>query len=441
VTRTAHRMSEHRRTTLAASARRLSVAVLGALLGACAFLKLHDEVSELENVVVLTGTIVSRTSATTTSIVVAAVRDGDGRKVVVDRQVLARPGPFGFILPHGRYDLVAFEAGDGRAGRPARWGRREVDADVSSQTRVIDDQDIELSAATPVPPDLADGLSGAAMATKRFRPDLGAIADLEQPIFSASWGEKGLWEPMTFIRNARGGVFFLEKYDAAKTPVLFVHGAGGSPQDWRRFFDHLDRSRFQPWFYYYPSGIPLNGSAYWLNRIVDALHERYGFERLAVTAHSMGGLVASRFIALNSNVDKHDYVKLLVTLSTPWAGVASAQVGIDYAPAVIPSWVDVAPASKFLATLHGDPLPPGVAFYLFFSHRGGGRAMSPGSDGVVTLASQLDDWAQRQAKGVFGFDADHDGILSDPQVLARYNALLESLHAGAARGEPPRPPR
>jgi len=47
-------------------------------------------------------------------------------------------------------------------------------------------------------------------------------------------------------------LFFKEKYDPGKIPVLFVHGAVGTPLGWENIVGHMDLDRFQPWFYYYP---------------------------------------------------------------------------------------------------------------------------------------------------------------------------------------------
>src|SRR5262249_25329644 len=84
---------------------------------------------------------------------------------------------------------------------------------------------------------------------------LDTVSDLDAPAFGADFGQQGLWQPMRFLREAQVGVHLLQPYDPDKTPVLFVHGAGGTPQDWRYFIEHLDRERFQPWVYYYPSGL------------------------------------------------------------------------------------------------------------------------------------------------------------------------------------------
>src|SRR5262249_49597624 len=146
----------------------------------------------------------------------------------------------------------------------------------------------------------------------------------------------------------RARLYLLEPYDAARTPVLFVHGAGGTPRDWRYFIEHLDRARYQAWVYAYPSGLPLELSAAWLNDSVMALHVRHGMPRVIVVAHSMGGLVARRFVVLNAHAPGQDYITTLVTVSTPWNGVASAGFGVAYSPLVVPSWNDLAPDSDFL---------------------------------------------------------------------------------------------
>jgi len=56
------------------------------------------------------------------------------------------------------------------------------------------------------------------------------------------------------------------------------------------------------------------------------------------------------------------------------------------------------------------------------------RRSRAANDGVVTVASQLDPRAQRQARLMMGFDAQHRAVLDDPAVA---DALQRSL-AGVA---------
>lgn len=66
-----------------------------------------------------------------------------------------------------------------------------------------------------------------------------------------------------------------------------------------------------------------------------------------VVAHSMGGLVARRFILKNINDHRQDYIRLFISISTPWGGHRMAEKGIDQAPSAIPSWHDMVPNSPF----------------------------------------------------------------------------------------------
>ena len=60
---------------------------------------------------------------------------------------------------------------------------------------------------------------------------LGDIANLSEARFSSAHGEEGLWKPSDFPISSGIGIYFLEEYDPNRIPVLFVYGAGGSPQD------------------------------------------------------------------------------------------------------------------------------------------------------------------------------------------------------------------
>ena len=97
----------------------------------------------------------------------------------------------------------------------------------------------------------------------------------------------------------------------------------------------LDRNKYQPWFYVYPSGMRLDSAAMALNDGVKELHERYPFTRLHVVAHSMGGLVSRRFIEQNVLVEGNNYINTFITFSSPWDGHEAAAMGVKYAPEAV----------------------------------------------------------------------------------------------------------
>lgn len=218
------------------------------------------------------------------------------------------------------------------------------------------------------------------------------------------------------------GLHVYEPYDPARVPVLFIHGAGGAKDNWRRFIERLDRTRYQAWAYTYPSGLPIEQSAARLNEIVGQLHASYRFRRLVVVGHSMGGLVGRRFIALNGQ----DYVSELVTLATPWDGVAMARLGAALGDYALPSWQDLVPGSEFLQTVQGDKLPPTVRHHIFFGYRE--RDDELDSDGVITVRSQRHGAVATAATQVRGFRTDHSGILEDAEVLRRFAEVLAGFN-------------
>ncbi len=210
-----------------------------------------------------------------------------------------------------------------------------------------------------------------------------------------------------------------------KIPILCVHGSGGNPTDFRFLIEGLDRSRYQPWVYFYPTGMRLERQSELLYRIVATLQGRLGFRRLCVLAHSMGGLVARGFMAEAARQSSPLEFPAFITLSTPWRGHAGAEKGVAKSPAVVPAWRDMAPSSRFLKKIWETPLPKNTAYYLLFSYSGDFSLMiSRNNDGAVSLESELDPRAQTAARRVFGFNEDHGGILTSPAVAQVVHTIL-----------------
>ncbi|HEX9184357.1 MAG TPA: hypothetical protein VF876_13975, partial [Burkholderiales bacterium] len=110
----------------------------------------------------------------------------------------------------------------------------------------------------------------------------GEIAALADARFAESVAEDGLWRPFDFLFKGRPGIYFLEPFDARKVPVLFVHGINGTPANFRALIERLDRQRFQPWVYYYPSGGALDTIADHLTQTLRTLQVKYRFGSFVV---------------------------------------------------------------------------------------------------------------------------------------------------------------
>jgi pimeloyl-ACP methyl ester carboxylesterase len=229
------------------------------------------------------------------------------------------------------------------------------------------------------------------------------------------------------LEHTQGYFFGLEPLDEEKTQVLFVHGVTGTPRDWKFFVDGIDRSRFQPWFFFYPSGLPLDRTGAILALLIQrvAADPRFKFERLVVVAHSMGGLVARSALQRLSAPRTPAYLKMYVSLSTPYGGHDAARAATEHAWDVVPSWHDLAPGSVYLRALTTAPLPADLPFYLLFGYGNPGRLQyGPSSDGVVTMRSELDLAVHLQATRSYGFDASHTGILESATVRDLFNQLI-----------------
>jgi pimeloyl-ACP methyl ester carboxylesterase len=96
-----------------------------------------------------------------------------------------------------------------------------------------------------------------------------------------------------------------------------VHGIGGSPANFRTLIERLDRRRFQPWVYYYPSGASLAAVAGHLTQTMRKLELQYGFGSFLVVAHSMGGLVSRGFLQRCRAGGGKVAMPLFVSIATP----------------------------------------------------------------------------------------------------------------------------
>ena len=392
--------------------------------------RLEREAETGQNAVTIAGTL-EGTDGTT--VVVVLVRETAGRPSVASYQVRTSDGAFKFVITPGAYRLHAFEDADGdlvydEGERVAHYGGespRMIDAGPSD---LHDGLTLALSAENdPIALDI-DLSSPELQAELEFeRVRAGEVVSLDDPRFTRENGTMGLWEPSRFVREVGFGVYFLEDYDPARVPVLFVHGAGGFPGEFAYLVSELDRERFQPWVYFYPTAMRLDRTGEILESMVRELEARHGFRRMCVVAHSMGGLVSRAFVNRVVEADPaQTLVPVFVTLSTPWNGHRAAEWGAEFAPVTVPSWIDMTPDSDFQEALFETSWPALPEHHLLFSFRGGKGVITGGNDdGSVALASQLDERAQERATTVFGFDVDHVKILTKPRVAAKVRAALE----------------
>jgi pimeloyl-ACP methyl ester carboxylesterase len=363
-------------------------------------------------------------------VVVVALDAATGR--VADLYLIARPGPYSLTLPAGRYRIGAFED----VSRDLVYHPDSEPAALLGSTGdlvlVAGDRRRDLDMVIDPGAGVRLGFAVSASTTDRDvtrMPSLqiGTIASLDDPRFGNEYGSLGMWDPLRFMFDAGGGIYFLEPYDPDRIPILFVHGATGSPANWKYLAGRLDRTRYQPWFAYYPAAPHLERIGDQLVRALNSLQVKYRFDRLVLVAHSMGGLVARAAlndVMASSAKGRQVNVPLFVSISSPWNGHSGAALGAEYAPVVAPMWEDMSPGSAFLRALPETPLPPETAYELLFGYRSDSGRSSEANDGTVTLASMLSLPIEKQATHVMGYDETHVSILESAEVAERLNASL-----------------
>ena len=423
--------ARHRCTAIALAAL-IALVALG-LAGCTQFVRLANDIRETgDRLRVVGGELASDASGTCTDcpFVVMVLADSAGRSLHNFR-VFERPGRFQLAALNDSRALFAFHDLDRSftytPGEPAAW----LDLPARLAERSVDDLRLRLRATVDRQPPQAlpplYELRGTALTQIDVR--LAQVVPLADERFSPASADIGMWEPIGFMKSGRAGIFFLEPHDPARTPVLYVHGMGGSPRDFQALIDGLDRQRFQPWVLAYPSGLDLRASGDGLVGLLAELQLRLGFRRLHIVAHSVGGVLVRETLAECSRTRGCAWAGHFVSLSSPFGGVSVVGALVDFAAVVMPVWRNLAPQSEFLATLFDAPLPSPAHHHLVFGYRNAATLSRKSGDGVIALDSQLRAAAQQQATSLRGFDDDHASILTNPQVVRHVNRVLASEQA------------
>lgn len=394
-----------------------------------------------EDCYVVTGAL-SPGPGTGGPVVVAALTRSDGKPEVVGARTF-RPGDvrYDLLLPAAEYVLLAGADRDGdgfvdesETGLAAGGRGVVVGPKSTGDGFLVSGPAIDPAAVS------ASGPGGDVRFRIPVRPHKLVVPSLDDPLFAPELGERGLFRPMDLLARTQRLVFALEPLDPDRSVVLFVHGAKGTPRDFRALAEGLDRARFQAWFFYYPSGMPLGKLGLVLVELLREIDAALGAGRLVVVAHSMGGLV-SRF-ALGEACATGCPPRLAgyVSFATPYGGMAEARIGSELAPEAVPSWRDLTPGSPFLEGLYSSSLPAGLPFQLFFAW-GNDRDSGPGAagDGTVPLTSQLRAESQSEATRLTGFGETHTGILENPEAGRELRAALAGMTTGPGPRKAPRP--
>jgi len=339
---------------------------------------------------------------------------------------------YGMSLPEGHYDLLVFADidGDGVFGRSEVVGRRTIDLDKSAVPEMVLGQvDVQLTKPSTIDWDVAIDVPDTQGRVESLFYPAGTLRTLNDPIFDANFSTLGLYDPASFLEQAPTMFYALEDDLGYKIPVIFVHGIEGSARDFQTFVGQLDRLRYKPWFFHYPSGGDLDQLAELFYQIFlsGKVYNSSGMP-IIVIAHSMGGLIVREAINKYEGKSRENEVHLVVTVATPFGGHAAAAKGEVHGLIVLPSWRDLNPENAFIGNLYRKPLPDFLQHELIYAYQNPGIIkLGENSDGVVALTSQLHPQAQIQASGQFGFDNTHTDILDSEEVAAHIRARMDQV--------------
>jgi pimeloyl-ACP methyl ester carboxylesterase len=348
----------------------------------------------------------------------------------VDTMYFAGAGThFGLNLPEGVFTLLVFADQDANKifDQSEIVGQRTIELnEINAPEKILGHVDITLT----LPKQIAWVESipkprNAEPKRSLFFPT-GTIRSLDDPIFDKNIATLGMYDPASFGEKVPTMFYALEEDLAYKIPVVFVHGIGGSSRAFLPIVERLDRNRYKPWFFYYPSGGDLDQLADFFYRLFlsgEIIHMTQ--MPMIIVAHSMGGLVVREALNNYDNKSGENTVELLVTIATPFGGHPAAASGEKHGLIVLPAWRDVNPDSRFIRELYRKPLPKFVNHQLIYAYQNPSTIkISDNSDGVVPLSSQLHSIVQKQSQGQFGFNSSHTTILENEEMIAH---ILERM--------------
>jgi pimeloyl-ACP methyl ester carboxylesterase len=404
--------------------------MISPLLSSCSLLGLRPQLKEVDQLVYYTGQV-AREKPGRGAIIVVLYAEQKGKADIIVYDVIPKEGTYHLIAgSHPNHKILAFEDANGNfiydAGERLGYLRR-LPLNAGKERKPETRGDILVTANEKALPSFPLDLShsSAAEAVQRRSSRVGGIIKIDDPLFDAEKGMSGFYKPYDFLWKLGPALYMLEPYDPQREPVILVHGAQGTPADFRFIAEHFDKKRFQIWVYFWPTGLPVDFSAWFFEQALEEMELRYGCKQLNIIAHSMGGLMSRAAINMRTRQNRPPLLNRFITISTPWRGHVAAELGVKQSPVVVPSWEDMAPRSSFLNRLFAVPLPSTTRHALLFSHRGSNLFTSGNDDGSVSIGSMLAYEAQDQAFYIYGYDEDHVSILSSMKLLDTLHLLLK----------------
>ncbi|MBN2804756.1 MAG: hypothetical protein JXR91_16795 [Deltaproteobacteria bacterium] len=279
-----------------------------------------------------------------------------------------------------------------------------------------------------------------------FKEDGQKYPKLDDKLFTLKMRVSGVITPQKFVKEIGVWIFLTEPYDPKKIPLLLVHGHWSGPPPLQELSESIDRTRFQPWFVYYPSGLDVRKTAQMLAINLARLADYYKKDEIPVIAYSMGGVVARQAIIKGQQMEGFPHIPLFIGVANPWDGSIKTNSGSKTAIMANPdegfsygaeSWKQVYNHSPYIRGIFKYSLPKETEFHIIYSV-GGHNSKLPGrDDGVLHEASLARPEAVAEAKSVTVLETPtHQNIISHYLAIKRINEILNSWPDKNKNSEP-----
>jgi pimeloyl-ACP methyl ester carboxylesterase len=222
--------------------------------------------------------------------------------------------------------------------------------------------------------------------------------------------------PEATARQRRSyGLLMPQHVDPNKPLVVLVHGLDCIRWNWYPMTELLEQNGYQVAFFSYPSDGPLEESAKLLTEKMTDLRGEYPSMKIDIIAHSMGALVARRYVEGDDYAGGVDHLILLgpPNQGTHWANFRLALEVQEhyklwkYEKDWSPTWAitdglgeagrDLQPRSEFIKHLDTLPRRAGVRYTIVAGNQ------SPVYPMTAKALEKMSQWVPDRAQGWWGF--------------------------------------
>lgn len=332
-----------------------------------------------------------------------------------------------FDLPVGDYTFYLLKTVDGSGDfqhsalsvvTKASGRITERDLQAYQNAIIVDDVRVDPAVGTaPFPHSLVKMKERLAATKKSNRGYFDINVNLDDPLFSHNMAMEGLYYPESFRRKTKAFYRFAPEYKEGTIPLIFVHGMGGTPRDWKFMLEHINMEHFTPYAVYYPSGEDFSKLAALFSEWIMS-DKIFDNGPMVIVAHSYGGVIVREAFNLKRPANEG----LFISLASPFGGDAKASEGVENAPYVLPAWRSIADNGTFIKRLYRNPLAPHEEYRLIFTYNNHDKG--PSGDGRIPLKKQLRSEACREAESIRGFNEDHMSVINAEETADYINTLL-----------------